>query len=89
MLEGKECEGDSRDRIEGQLRASFTELQAQYCLSRNELAFRVAKALLQYVYDSMEPVEVLSFIEKHSEILNEQAGLIKECLIEDRKAQMH
>lgn len=89
MLGINESEETQADRIEGELRATFSSLEASHDMVRLELAFSVAKALLAHVYAKNQPAEVLEFCETYAEILKEQAHMISEILESERKLKLN
>jgi len=85
-------QGASRNpeaRLEGEIIASLSAWQAEYETERLELAYAVAKALLGYVHRTQRPEVVAEWCGKVSEIFGEQARLLDEIVIEDKRRRMH
>jgi hypothetical protein len=91
MLDSDE-QGASHDpaaRLEGELIATFSELEARHGLLRLDLAYSVARALLQHV-GRKQPLDVyVEFCQRAGSIFAEQAALITDVVEEDRRGRAH
>ena len=81
--EAAETENLARARMEGELIATFAELEARFGLDRLDLAYRVSSALMGYVA-RRQPLDVyVEFCERSGAILLDTARSITTVLEDD------